>query len=355
MQNLQDLQEKIFFESKNILDTLSKINSKEELLSKQDLFAEVADRIAFLRILEKNKESFQQTVEESDNQEINNNIIESGNEDYLSDSPLSEDVIEEEVIFTNEINEIDNSPDHPVHELRPEIEDPFIEYNNPELSTEEDSDFEEVSHDLEDFVVNGNFASDKEIPLVVEQEEADYAERISQKEKDFLDSEERRRKIVEFGKVETPHPVSTEAFSEEKITDSNPEKKFKLANIKGLKAVQNLFDDDPLENIEENSPEITTKTVDPGSLLKSNIPTDFMEAPKKQHEFKLDFNDKIAFTKLLFNGDETDLKNTIDRLNSYQKLEDARQYLSEVYYQKDWSKADEYAQRLWDLVESKFL
>ena len=69
MQNLQDIQEKIFFESKNILDTLSKINSKEELLSKQDLFSEVADRIAFLRILEKNKDSFQQIAENFENRE----------------------------------------------------------------------------------------------------------------------------------------------------------------------------------------------------------------------------------------------------------------------------------------------
>ena len=38
MQNLQDIQEKIFFEAKNILETLSKINSKDELLAKQDLF-----------------------------------------------------------------------------------------------------------------------------------------------------------------------------------------------------------------------------------------------------------------------------------------------------------------------------
>ena len=36
MQNLQDIQEKIFFESKTILETLSRINSKEELLAKQD-------------------------------------------------------------------------------------------------------------------------------------------------------------------------------------------------------------------------------------------------------------------------------------------------------------------------------
>ncbi|MGZ5263686.1 MAG: hypothetical protein ACXWCF_07860, partial [Kaistella sp.] len=58
MQNLQDIQEKIFFESKTILETLSRINSKEELLAKQDLFAEVTDRIAFLRILDKNREHF---------------------------------------------------------------------------------------------------------------------------------------------------------------------------------------------------------------------------------------------------------------------------------------------------------
>jgi hypothetical protein len=30
-------------------------------------------------------------------------------------------------------------------------------------------------------------------------------------------------------------------------------------------------------------------------------------------------------------------------------------YLSEVYYDKGWEKVDEYAQRLWSLVENKFL
>lgn len=354
MQNLQDLQEKIFFESKNILDTLSKINSKEELLSKQDLFAEVADRISFLRILEKNKDSFQNTIENFDNQEASNGIIESGDKDYVVDLPLAEDMIEEEVIFNNEINEIDNSSHH-VHDLAKEIDDPFTEYNNPELSSEENSDFEEVGHDLEDFVVNANFDSDKEIPLVVEQEDPDYADRISQKEKDFLDSEERRRKIVEFNKEDVPHANDTQSLPEDKTSQNSTDKKFKLSNIKGLKAVQNLFDEDPLKDIQEEHHEIPFEKSDIGSLLKTNISTDFMEAHKKHPEFKLDFNDKIAFTKLLFHGDEVELKTTIDKLNSFENLEGARQYLSEVYYLKDWSKADEYAQRLWDLVESKFL
>ena len=40
MQKLQDIQEKIFFESKSILETLSKINSKEDQI---DLLKEKAE------------------------------------------------------------------------------------------------------------------------------------------------------------------------------------------------------------------------------------------------------------------------------------------------------------------------
>ncbi|MCB4236141.1 hypothetical protein LDL59_16825 [Kaistella anthropi] len=63
----------------------------------------------------------------------------------------------------------------------------------------------------------------------------------------------------------------------------------------------------------------------------------------------------MAFTKHLFNGDPDELKKTIDQLNSYDNLEDAKQYLSDVYYAKNWNKVDEFAQRLWGLVENKFL
>ncbi len=47
MQNIQDLKEKILFESKNIIDNLDKINNVDELLSKQDLVDELANRIFF--------------------------------------------------------------------------------------------------------------------------------------------------------------------------------------------------------------------------------------------------------------------------------------------------------------------
>ena len=342
MQNLQDIQEKIFFEAKNILETLSKINSKDELLAKQDLFSEVTDRIAFLRILEKNRDSFvvETPLQIIDNQETDLNLNKEHapkNEEYFDDAPYEEDVIEEEVIFTNELNDIDAEELPEISISGEELEAPIV----AKLSEGEVSDLS-----LQE--------PDKEIPLIVEQEQSDYHEKVAQREREFLESEERRRKIVEFNKEDVVHPPKEEVFQENKTQQHHAEKKFKLANIKGLKAVQNLFDDDPLENAEDVSVKHAVKD-DSGSLLKTNIPTDFMEAEKRKPEFRLDLNDKVAFTKLLFKGNEEELKFTIDKLNSFKDLEDARQYLSEIYYLKDWGKSDEYAQRLWSLVENKFL
>lgn len=331
MQNFQDLQEKIFFECKTILETLSRISSKDELLGKQDLFAEITDRIAFLRILEKNKDSFiaEEVGEKYDDEDVKNfsvNEIMSPDLDMLDDNLISENAIEEEVIFTNELNEIEN-------------EEPLVQ------STEMVE------------VPEGNVEEKIEEDMISEIEiEQNYEERVAQKEREFLELEERRRKIVDFKKEDIIHPPKNETLhSETKHEQFHSEKKFKLAHIKGLKVVQNLFDEDPLERLAEEKIQVQESKTESGSILKTNIPTDFMEAEKKKNEFKLDLNDKVAFTKLLFNGDADELKSTVDKLNSYDNLEDAKQFLSEVYYQKDWGKVDEYAQRLWNLVENKFL
>ena len=355
MQNLQDLQEKIYFESKNILDNLSKINSREELLAKQDLFAELSDRIAFLRILEKNKDAFELVVESTNSQQFNGGDDHNLVEEIFDDSFDKNDIIEEEVIFTNEINDFSKEANE-----ESQNEDQIVNADTP-YSTHLPSDNidEEEMQEVENVEINNlkvedQIEEEKKIPFLVEQEDPDYESRVLQKEKEFLESEERRRKIVEFQAQSEIPPTMKEPAKSKNTLDNLQEKKFKLSNIKGLKAVQNLFDDDPLENLTEEKTDHLKGNSEAGSILKTNIPTDFMEAPKKQPEFKLDFNDKIAFTKLLFNGDELALKKTVEQLNSYQNIEEARQYLSEVYYQRDWQKVDEYAQRLWDLLESKF-
>lgn len=341
MQNLQDLQDKILFETKNILSSLSQIDSKEELLAKQDLFVEVTDRIAFLRILDLNKDAFLS----EENSPVTNDL-EVNNQNNFDEINLNEELIEEEVQFTNEINNI-SEEEFEVELLAVESENNSAEVQNVEMKV-----FENVENPI---FVEGQKIEEVNIPLLVEQDESDYHERVLQKEKEFLESEERRRTIVEFNKQDLPQSIVTEPFEEEISDNHLADRKFKLANIKGLKAVQDIFDEDPLANFKEEQSHIDEKSVDAGSILKTNISTEFMEAEKKKPEFKIDFNDKIAFTKLLFNGNETELKDTIAHLNSYENIEDARQYLSDIYYQKNWSKADEYAQRLWNLVENKFM
>ena len=234
------------------------------------------------------------------------------------------------------------------------MKEPFVE---EEILVEPVTQVEAVEEPVGEFeqkVEAENIPAEEEIPMVIENEDPHYAEKIAEKERLFQEQEERRRKIVEFNKEHETKPVDENSVFENKTEEQHHhDKKFKLANIKGLKtSVQNLFDEDPLEKLEKQQIE---PKVDSGSLLKTNIPTDFMEAEKMKPEFKLDLNDRVAFTKVLFKGDENELKHTIDKLNSFKDIEDARKYLSDIYYEKEWNKADEYAQRLWSLVENKFM
>lgn len=494
MQNIQDLKEKILFEAKNIIDNLDKINNVDELLSKQDLVDELANRISFLKLLEKNieyfvveepvlhsdslpvsfvsgetdhhhdlgnevteeeaifnnelneidehendnfingideEESFNNQLNEIVENEFHENIIsfvaENNEERAIENvqvSVISEDVMEEEAIFNNQLNEIEENE----HSIAPEailsfvdeekiladahpdsdedinedmFEDEVTEeeaiFNNQlnEIDTEEEAedkkevDFAEVNDAKENKVretipsifdtemlddemlieeneeqfVASNISLEQgelgtetsNVENIVNDIKNDHSEEENQEEKVLAEVYD-RRKIVEIDKPvpeETERHPSDESF--ENLDEYQQEKKIKLANIKGLKAVQSLFDDDPLERDfpKENQPEPVKE--DAGSILKSNIPTNFMEVEKQKPEFKLDLNDRIAFSKMLFDGSQADLNDAVAYLNQFKTLEEAKEYLSDLYYERKWSKVDEYAQRLWILVENKFL
>ena len=177
--------------------------------------------------------------------------------------------------------------------------------------------------------------------------EDDYQERLAEKEAKLKELEENRRKIVELSKNAVPQEKPRQDYEAQ---DEHPDKKFKLANIKGLKVAKSLFDDDHLEDMEQHQPKQES-----GSLLKNNVPTDYMEAPKPKPEFKLDLNDRIAFSQHLFDGSQSELNQVVTVLNSFTSLDKAQEFLSDIYYERDWKKVDSYAQRLWTLVENRFL
>lgn len=484
MQNIQDLKEKIFFESKNIIDILDKINNVDELLSKQDLVDELANRISFLRLLEKNMDYFitehpSQTPEdqyhsfasgETENHESGNEVTE---EEAIFNNELNEidefenenfaEEAEEEAVFDNQIKEIvENELHENIISFAVENEESAQENSGPEnqddetvfnrqmneiddsefsekkeiifsfvdeeriLANAEPDDNEDIREDLfedrtteEEAIFNNQLneideseniseektdkitAREEIIPSIFDTEMLDDEILIEENEEQFITSgmaleqgemmtdtsnvehilseikndsslEEEttetaetavtevndRRKIVEIDKhnsVQDPERhASDESF--EDLDAYHEEKKIRLANIKGLKAVQTLFDDDPLErDIPREKPEVPSEKGDAGSILKTNIPTHLMEAEKTKPEFKLDLNDRIAFSKMLFGGSQTELNDTVAQLNQFKNLEDAKEYLSDLYYERKWNKVDEYAQRLWILVENKFL
>lgn len=493
MQNIQDLKEKIFFESKNIIDNLDKINNVDELLSKQDLVDELANRISFLKLVEKNIEYFitedpvhhfenkhhsfasgdleshdsgnevteeeaifnneLNEIDENENDsfaaaideealfnnqlneimenEFHENIISFVDEsyEYKKTETYQQDnsqhgVTEEEAVFNNQLNEIDENeilgseaavlsfideekvladavPDYDEDiddsVFNENITEEEVRFNNElneiESSEEEEAQQEEKPRD-EVFVEESRVPTER-IPSIFDTETLEDEILIEETEEEFIapttsieqgematetsnvenilseiknetpeeEKEERvlaevydRRKIVEIDKPvpeETEKHPSDESF--ENLDAYHQEKKIKLANIKGLKAVQSLFDDDPLEREIPKENQAPVVKEEGGSILKSNIPTNFMEADKQKPEFKLDLNDRIAFSKMLFDGSQADLNETVAQLNQFRSIEEAKEYLSDLYYARKWSKVDEYAQRLWILVENKFL
>ncbi|MCX8533333.1 hypothetical protein [Chryseobacterium luquanense] len=479
MQNIQDLQDKIFFESKNIIDILAKTNNVDELISKHDLLNDLAEKIAFLKLLNKNLEHYSQensnfsnyqkaevlisdhlvTEEEAIfNNELNeigsesfeetennvlveeeeaifnnqlNEIIESdfhenivqlaeenqpeANENFVSDEISDHLELEEEAVFNNQLNEIDEEPENTdqvlsfideervLEDSEPESDDDFNEEIFNQETTEEEFVFNDQlneiteekaeksnSEETESHIIPDIFATEQnEDEILIEETESEYQsndfnhnqeeiitessnvetilteikkdseiEEIKAEEIEVKSDDSERRKIVEIDKPTSEsnqeNLKSDESF--ENIEAYRQEKKIKLANIRGLKNIQTLFDDDPLEReTPHEKVEIPVVKEDTGSLIKTNIPTDFMEAEKQRPEFRLDLNDRIAFTKVLFGGSQTDLNDAVSELNRCRNINEAKEYLSELYYDKKWDKVDEYAQRLWLLVENKYI
>lgn len=415
MQSLQDLQDKLFFECKNILDNVSKINTPEELLVKHDILLELTDRISILKYLEKNKEVFTSNIVVDPVSSIAElSVTELDHDDLIEEIANSE--VEEEVLFTNELNEFDEGEleasalnDLNEDDIPEEIENQLVDDLVAEETEDEEIYVEEEPYFSEEIIDEPSLAiedENTEIPELLEDElvddiieeeiilhhfdreedQEDNLEEISNtaeldvetnedaqitEEEIYLPEFEQPKEVDKMfafamdntsqdkpnvsneslNRKEETNPSFTqepapslkiEETVEEKISlqekaEQNSEKKFKLSNIKGVKAIQSLFDD---EMFETPTPSIST----PSAPI----------VEKAKNDFKLDLNDKIAFTKTLFAGSQAHLNDAIRIINDCDNLEEAKEYLSDLYYDRNWSKVDDYAQRLWTLVENKF-
>lgn len=305
MQNLQETQDREFQEVKIIAAEIATCTTEEDFIGMLDRMKLLVDKVTAIKVYK-------------------SVLLQLSN-------PSASDTLSERVPITFEIDA--KFIDTTVQENKEESSKESIDQ---EYLEEKAAEFNELQ---ESIVSETN-------------KEAEEAERLKleiEKQNEELRLQEERRKIKEIEKPQQPQEHAKE--EQPSSIDTKQEKKFKLAPIKGLTStVKSLFDDDPLDQINEE-----TEQVIPSPTPSVKISTDYLEAPKKLPDFKLDINDRLAFTKMLFDGSQVELNQMIAKLNAYETLEDAKQYLSDVYYERNWKEADEYAQRLWSLVENKFM
>ena len=392
MQNWRESYDKVFEEIKNLLSELSKSHTYEDILMKENEINQLYQKFSFLKVSQNfefssteieplqiienqltnsdsnliSVEDFEEenkvaeiVVEETEIHDIFDDVPEVEEVHSFEEIDAREDLLEEQVLENDPVNEIDEvQNEEQIDEVISEISTPLnvIEdiinesEETIETQTPEEILLEEPTEKLEPMQDSQfSFAMEKEQPIA-EVSNDDYEARLAEKEAKLKELEENRRKIVEFSKENTQPKENTQKVYESQTQAESHDKKFKLAHIKGLKIAKSLFDDDHLEEEEKPVP-----VQNSGSLLKNNVPTDYMEAPKPKPEFKLDLNDRIAFSQYLFNGSQSELNQVVSILNSFNSLEKAKEFLSDIYYERDWKKVDSYAQRLWTLVENRFL
>ncbi len=101
--------------------------------------------------------------------------------------------------------------------------------------------------------------------------------------------------------------------------------------------------------------------------LKDTLPVDIMAdlfqkvEPKKtindhlQTTIQIGLNDRIAFVKHLFDGNQTDFNRVISQLNTFKTEREAKNFISKmVKPDYDWSAKEEYEIRFLEIIERRF-
>lgn len=346
MQHKSNFKSQVFNDFKERINSLSQVNSIEDLLLKSDEIQELQELFTTLKVIQKYPDTISENEEEL---MISNNqiILE---EEATSTLEITEEEEEENVVIENSIEEEEEI------ETPSSVGEENVEQDEQEINNEIEENNEEVVEIVEE-VQNQDNQENEQVILEekpVEEVEEEYEEKEIEMqhqesvEEELIEEEELMEEMESLEKEiakaeeqlsEQPVAVTQEEKDEKEKTEKKLHKnKLRLATIKGLKNENALFDEETLD-----------------SLVQLKKEEKIVEPPKaSKQDFKLDLNDKIAFSKILFDGRQTELNETINILNSFETIEEAQEYLSDVYYKKRWDRVDEYAQRLWSLVENKF-
>ncbi|MDL1913936.1 MAG: hypothetical protein FDW93_05345 [Bergeyella sp.] len=215
---------------------------------------------------------------------------------------------------------------------------------HPELLLEKEQFLKDLSEKitvLKYLEKNKNFFGEgiKEIQAVTDPGEKGISDqgRIKAQEREKI-----KKSIAEI-KTNSREMTSVVGYTQQKrMTPHNTIKKIRLSPIKGVhtKKGKQFSGAEKIKEVSMNKAFEVKKVPLLSSVKISGI--------------KLDLNDKISFCRILFSGDQEEFDEVIEKINAFHSAEEAKVFFSVLYHEKRWEKADDYAQRLWTLVENKF-
>ncbi|AQW90577.1 hypothetical protein [Elizabethkingia anophelis] len=380
MQNSHDIQDRILEDVKKIASDIASVESMAGLITNYQKVQELYEKVAFLKMLEvesidihQRKNELEAMIEANPAHDKSEEALEKEREveaefeEDLSKDEASAEIADEE-IPTEKVNAVVPKTENIIENDYSEEEE-YVntlekdQHESPEEIVAEDEQTEPVAETEEICEESKEDASITETePVITEEEtvvavaaaaaeegrgnETETTEEAISTEEEHADEEKEVAKEPEYQIKELF--VREEEGSAQ--MDEEAAHKVKLASIKGLKPISR----EEITNITENNevPEKANQyvnTEENTAFTPTNANTSVQTG-----QFRLDLNDRMAFLKKLFNNDEVEMKYVLERLNEARTLDDAKEYLSDLYYDRDWKPVDEYAQRLWSLVESRF-
>lgn len=379
MQNSHDIQDRILEDVKKIASDIASVESTAGLITNYQKVQELYEKVAFLKMLEvesidihQRKNELEAMIEANPTHDKSEEALEKEREveaefeeDLTKDEASVEiaEITDEEIptekvnavipktenIIENDYSEEEeyvNTLDENQHEAPEEIvaeEEQTEPVAETEEISEEPKEDESITETEAEPVIESSTVAEEEEGVLNETETTE--ETVSTEEEQTNDEEEVAK--------EPEYQIKELFVREEEGAENSDEEaahKVKLASIKGLKPISR----EEITNITENNdvPEKVNEYVNTEES-PAFTPTN-ANATVQTGQFRLDLNDRMAFLKKLFNNDEIEMKYVLERLNEARNLDDAKEYLSDLYYDRDWKPVDEYAQRLWSLVESRF-
>jgi len=147
------------------------------------------------------------------------------------------------------------------------------------------------------------------------------------------------------------------------ISAENNEDVYEEETINESNSTVLLKSEETDEEIEEEKIEETTpsdKTIRE-TVLEKNINNSNSSSKSSLHEelkkstIQIGLNDRIAFVKRLFDGNQQDFHRVLSQVNTFSTIDEVREFIDTmVKPEHNWDAQEEYAERFMEIIELKF-